>query len=191
MKLWVWRAATLALLLMAGALREARAEAEEVDCATLERISLADPGGYDVTLCWAGAMSGRATGAYGGNVGSAVEVILALNRATFVLVRFDAADSRTFMQLPSVRAHLEGILAEMEPRSWGEERRHGRFALAPMEAKVTADSPHLNCIGFLSRLRPDGQAPGYREALGGLYCAMDRLVPTESEIAAFLDGLEF
>ena len=95
------------------------------------------------------------------------------------------------MALDSLRDHIESAFSAFAPRNWGEERTHDRFILADVEAKISDESPYLDCVAFLVRMRPVGLAPGYKEALGGFYCAMDTLEPTEEEVTSFLEGLEF
>lgn len=178
-------------LLVAGPAAGARADVEDVACDSLENLALGGSESYDEKICMAGDLGGLSSGESRRPVGVNVEVIVAYNRATFAIVRFDSTNYRTYMELPSVREHVEGAFVGFEPRNWGEERRYERFTLADVEAKISEDSPHLACVGFLARLRPAGLAPGYREALGGFYCAMDTLTPTSEEVTAFLDSLEF
>ena len=186
----LWAAGCLALAVL-GLPGAAAAEVIDVDCGSLEHIRIAAPESYDETYCMAGSLSGLVTGESVGVAGGPLELIVAVNRATFVVVRFDGSNHHTFMRLPSVQQHVESAIPVYDPRDWGEERRHERFAIADFRAKVTEGSPHLSCVGFLARLRPAANAPGYREAVSGAYCAMDTLTPTEAEVAAFLDGIEF
>ncbi len=179
------------VLLLAGQAQDARAEVEDVACDSLEHLALGGTESYDEKICMAGNNGGLSSGESRRPVGVAVEVIIAYNRATFAIARFDSTNYRTYMELPSVREHVEGAFVGFEPRNWGEERRYERFTLADVEARISEDSPYLACVGFLARLRPAGLAPGYREALGGFYCALDTLTPTSEEVAAFRDSLEF
>lgn len=188
----MWGAAALAAALCAAGIPSAaRAEVEDVDCASLAKIAIGHPDSYDTVYCMAGQMHGRSSGPYDGNVGGSLEVIIAVSRATFAMVRFDGTDQRSFLQASSLREHIGAIMNTMQPRNWGEERRHDRFLLSDVQAQVMDDSPFLDCVAFLNWMRPVGGGPGYREAVSGLYCAMDRLKPTEAEVAEFLDGLEF
>lgn len=182
-----------AMLLLLGIAwpASARSEVVEVACDSLKGIAISGGEQYDEMICQAGKFTGLAQGDYRGPVGGRIEVIIAVNRATIAIVRFDASNQRSFMQLPSVREHIDGILPTLEPRNWSEERRYERFALANVEARIADGAPYLECVGFLSRMRPAIGAPGYREALGGIYCAADTLAPTEAEVASFLDGLKF
>ena len=188
----IWRLAGAILLVLGVAWPgAAQADVVEVECGSLESIAITGDEQYDEMICQAGQFTGLAQGDYRGPVGGRLEVIIALNRATIAIVRFDASNRRSFMELPSVQEHIDGILPTLEPRNWGEERRYERFTLANVEARIADGSPYLECVGFLSRLRPAIGAPGYREALGGIYCAADTLAPTEAEVASFLDGLKF
>jgi hypothetical protein len=169
----------------------AKAEVEDVACSELEQLSLGGGETYDETMCMAGNLGGLASGESRRPVGVHLEVIIAYNRATFAIVRLDSSNNRTYMALDSVQDHVEGVFSGFEPRNWGGERPHGRFVLADVEAKIAEDSPYLDCVAFLVRMRPVGLAPGYKEALAGLYCAIDTLEPTEEEVTAFLEGLKF
>lgn len=184
-------AAVLAALLLVGGRPEARAESGEVDCGTLKEIAIGNPESYDSIVCIADQFHGRSAGAYDGNVSGRVEVIVAYNRASFGLIQFVSTDRRSFIQAQPLREYIDGSMSSLGPRNWGAERRHARFAVADVQAKVTDDSPYLDCVAFVSWMRPAGGGPGYKEAVSGLYCAMDLLKPTEAEVAEFLDGLEF
>jgi len=183
--------AVAGLLLGAALAQPAKAEVEDVACSELETLALGGGETYDETLCMAGNLGGLASGESRRPVGVYLEVVIAYNRATFAIVRLDSSNNRTYMELESVQDHVEGVFSGFEPRNWGEERTHDRFILADVEAKISEDSPFLDCVAFLVRMRPVGLAPGYKEALGGLYCAMDTLEPTEEEVTSFLDGLKF
>lgn len=188
----IWRLAGAILLALSLAWPgAARADVVEVECENLESIAITGDEQYDEMVCQAGKFTGLAQGDFRGPVGGSIEMIVAFNRATIAIVRFDASNRRSFMELPSVREHIDGILPTLEPRNWGEERRYARFTLANVEARIADGAPYLECVGFLSRMRPALGAPGYREALGGIYCAVDTLTPTENEVASFLDGLKF
>jgi hypothetical protein len=183
--------AAAGLALVAWLAEPAQAEVEDIACSELEKLSLGGGETYDETMCMAGNLGGLASGESRRPVGVYLELIIAYNRATFAIVRLDSSNNRTYMELDSVQDHVEGIFSGFEPRNWGEERSHDRFVLADVEARIAEDSPYLDCVAFLVRMRPVGLAPGYKEALGGLYCAMDTLQPTEEEVTAFLDGLKF
>lgn len=165
----------------------------EVDCSSLQGIAIGNPEGYDAVYCYSVGRSGLSSSSSERRmpVGGTTEMIVALNRATFAVVRHDGTNNRTYLRLHDVREALEGSLDAFEPRNWGRETRHDRFSLIELQAKITEGSPYLSCVGFLARLRPVAGGPGYREAIGGLYCAMDTLSPTEAEVRAFLDGLAF
>lgn len=180
----------LAAMIMGG---PSEAAADQVDCTSLQGIAISDPEGYDVVYCYSVSRSGlsSSTGERRMPVGGTTEMIVALNRATFVMVRYEGTNNRTYLRLDDAREALEGTLGVFEPRNWGPETRYERFSLIDMEAKISDESPYLSCVGFLARLRPVANGPGYREAVGGLYCAADTLTPTAAEVRAFLDGLEF
>ena len=186
----VWCVAVLLATLVAGpAIAD---EANDVECSKLERIKIAQPESYDEVYCMAASRSGlSAGGETRGPVGGPSEMIVAISRATFAVVRFDGTNHHTYIRLEGVRTHIENAMAWLEPRGWGEERKYERFALIDFEGKVMDDSQYLSCVGFMAGLRPAIGGPGYREALAGAYCAMDTLTPTEAEVTAFIDGLEF
>jgi len=189
----MWGAALLAAVLsVSGPSSEARAEVADVDCAGLKRIAIGDAGSYDRLWCQAGNQSGRSAGGDGnGLTGGYLESIVAYSRASFAVIRLFETDKRTYIPARNVQDHIGATLSSVEPRFRSEERRHGRFALADLDARVMDDAPFLHCVAFVSWMRPVGSSPGYREVVSGLYCAMDRLTPTEAEVAEFLDGLEF
>jgi hypothetical protein len=188
----IWRGVAAIMLAIGGSgVGAAQADVVDVECSRLEKISIDRAAGYDETICMAGQFGGLASGESRRPVGVDMEVIIAFNRATFALVRFVEANSRSFMELPSLREYGEDTLAGFAPRNWGEERRKGRFVLADPEARMSDDSPYLPCVGFLVRMRPIGGGAGYRESLSGLYCAVDMLTPTPDEVTSFLEGLEF
>jgi len=178
----------VAMLVALGASSLARAEEfPEVDCASLVNIRIADLGQYDFTSCAAEDHQGRATE---GPVSSSHEMLIAVNRATFVAMRYLQANRYTYFDIDGVADFVPNVL-DMPMRNWGGQREHGRFIVAPVEAKISDDSPYLSCFGYVSRWGPVARAPGYKYGLGGLYCALDTLTPTDREFEEFLDGVAF
>lgn len=100
-RVWWWTVAVLAMA-VAG-VNQAKAE-DEVDCSTLEYIQIGSPESYDEVFCYAVTRSGLA--ATGSErripVGGDTDLIVAFNRATFALVRFDGTNNRTYLPLESV-----------------------------------------------------------------------------------------
>lgn len=177
-----------AMFVALGASGLARAEEfPEVDCASLENIKIAGLAQYDFTSCAAEDHHGRATE---GPVSSSHEMLIAVNRATFVALRYLEANRYTYFDIDSVADFVPNVL-EMPMRNWGDQRQHGRFIVAPVEVKISDDSPYLSCFGYVSRWGAVALAPGYKFGLGGLYCALDTLTPTDREFEEFLDGVEF
>jgi hypothetical protein len=165
----------------------AMAETEDVDCGMLENLAIANLDQYDFASC---AMGGNHDRASDGYVASTYEVMIAANRATFVALRYEAAGRYTFFHTGRVADFIPGML-DMPMRNWGSERKHERFALAPVEIKISDDSPYLSCYGYVRRWGVVGLAPGHKFILAGVYCAMDTLEPTDGEIEEFLDGVAF
>lgn len=179
------RAAAIATLSFA-ATGAAVAEPGDVDCASLDRLGIADLDQYDFTSCVSGDDQSRAIDGY---VTSEYEVLVAGNRATFVILRYEEAGRYTYFRTGTVASSITGLL-DMPMRNWGDERKHGSFALAPVEIKISDESPYLSCYGYVRRWGVVGLAPGHRFILLGIYCAMDTLTPTDGEIEEFLDGVK-
>lgn len=187
-----WRVLILAVVfVVALAPGRGRADVADVDCGALPRIGVAELDRYDERFCMAGSQGGLSTGESRRPVGGDIELLVAYNRATFVAVQLFTTNFRTYLELDDVSEYVGGVFSGWEPRNWGAERRHDRFVLVDMEARLSEGAPYLPCVAFLARMKPIGQAPGYRESLTGMYCAMDRLTPTEDEVAAFLAGLRY
>src|SRR3546814_588875 len=104
------------VLFIAGPAPGARADVEDVACGSLEHLALGGTESYDEKICMAGNLGGLSSGESRRPVGVDVEVIVAYNRATFAIVRFDSTNYRTYMELPSVRDHVEGAFVGFEPR---------------------------------------------------------------------------
>jgi len=187
---WRIRLACLAATMLAAfaAARPALAQdSAEVDCASLDNIKIANLAQYDFNTCAQQSHQGRATE---GPVASNHEMLIAVNRSTFVAVRYLEANRYTYFDIDDVADFVPNIF-DMPMRNWGGELHYGRFTVAPVEVKIADDSPYLNCFAYMSRWGPVALAPGYRFGLGGLYCAVDTLTPTEREFQEFLDGMEF
>ena len=187
----IWSATSAALLACLAAAPATAEEDDEIDCARLKTVTVQNLDRYDYTFCAAHENAGRASGAYGGNVSSSDEVMVAINRATFIAMRTLTAGRYTFFAIDDYREFIGSILPSIPTRNWGDERREGRFVLIPVEAKVADDSPYLSCFAFVVKGAPDALGPGYKAALGGLYCAADELVPTDDEVAEFLADVHY
>lgn len=179
--------AATTLVAFAGSRPSLAQDSAEVDCASLENIKIANLAQYDFSTCATQSHQGRATE---GPVASSHEMLIAVNRSTFVAVRYLEANRYTYFDIDSVADFVPDVL-DMPMRNWGDESKYGRFTVAPVEVKITDDSPYLECFAYMSRWGPVALAPGYRYGLGGLYCAVDTLTPTERELEEFLDGVEF
>ncbi len=185
---------TAAAIAMLACLAGAPAGAEddgEIDCASLKTVTIQNLAQYDYTYCAAHRSTGRSSGSYDGNVSSSDEAMVAITRATFVAMRVITAGRTTFFPIDDNRDFVANMLPDTPMRNWGAERRYGRFIVTPVEAQVTDDSPFLNCFAFLSKGAPAGLAPGYKSGLGGIYCAVDQLTPTDGEIETFLDDIHY
>ena len=101
----------------------ALAETEDVDCASLEHLRIANLDQYDFTTCTKGDHHNRARDGY---VASELEVLVAQSRATFVVLRYEEAGRYTYFPAGSV-ADVVSDMFGRPMRNWGEERKHGRF----------------------------------------------------------------
>ena len=131
-----WRVVVIAgVLFIGGAASGARAEVEDVACGSLEHLALGGTESYDETICMAGDIGDLSSGESRRPVGVDVEVIIAYNRATFAIARFDSTNYRTFQETPAL---VEAMAAANTANQMLTQARDATFPLADLVAGLKA-----------------------------------------------------